>query len=224
MKAVIFDMDGVISDSEPCHVEAEKALFHKFGVELSTEYLQTYMGKYVTDLLGGIIHDYNLDVNVETLLPIHQKNLVQSYWDKAVPIDGALDLIHSLFDAKIPLGLASSSAHILIDVVLDKFKIRSVFQAVVSGEDVTKTKPDPDIFLETAKRLNIPPETCIVIEDSGAGVHAAKSAGMFCIGYRSPNSGNQDFTLADVIVDDLKTIHPAWLHQAFNRWEKNNAS
>ncbi len=215
MKAVIFDMDGVISDSEPCHVEAEKFLFKDYGLELSTEYLQTFMGKYVTDLLGGIIADHHLNVDVNALLPIHQKNLVQSYWDHALPIDGALPLIENLVHSNISLGLASSSAHLLIDVVLEKFQLRSFFKAVVSGEDVTKTKPNPDIFIETAKRLDVKPEDCLVIEDSNAGVRAAKSAGMYCIGYRSENSGNQDLSTADTIVDDLKLIDTKWLLDHF---------
>ena len=224
MKAIIFDMDGVISDSEPCHVEAEKRLFKPYGIHLTTEYLQKFMGKYVTDLLGSIIHDHNLDVDIQTHLPVHQKNLVQSYRENALPIDGALDLIKTLAKAGIPLGLASSSVHLLIDVVLEKFHIRSYFKAVVSGEDVKRTKPNPDIFLETARRLNVIPKACIVIEDSGAGVCAAKSAGMFCIGYRSANSGHQDFSLADVIIDDLRMISPDWMLEKYNQWEQSHAN
>jgi beta-phosphoglucomutase-like phosphatase (HAD superfamily) len=89
---------------------------------------------------------------------------------------------------------------------LRKLKIEHLFDAVVCAEDITHSKPHPEIFLKAAERLREMPENCLVIEDSKLGVEAAKSAGMKCIGFRNPNSGNQDLSKADVIVDDFAKL------------------
>jgi HAD superfamily hydrolase (TIGR01509 family) len=104
------------------------------------------------------------------------------------------------------MALASSSTQRVIDTVLEKLALVGVFDPVVSGEEVEHGKPAPDIFLRTAGLLEIPPETCLVIEDSANGVRAAKAAGMVCIGFRNPNSGAQDLSAADAIVASLDEI------------------
>lgn len=206
LKAVIFDMDGVIVDSEPLHIKAERMLFAPLGIDVSDEELQSYMGRTPQILLADIIRKYGLDTTLDEVYPKHKENLAKLYRDEVKPIPGALDTIHSLRSSDIDLAIASSSDLLLISTVLDKFELDEKFASYVSGEEVKNVKPHPDIFLEAAQRLGVRPKECVVVEDSNAGVRAAKSAGMTCIGFESPNSPNQDLDLADLVVDDLTDL------------------
>jgi HAD superfamily hydrolase (TIGR01509 family) len=128
-----------------------------------------------------------------------------------MPIPGSLDLIRHLNSQGIPLGLATSSFKDLVRLVLRKFRIETCFRAVVTVDDISKTKPDPEIFLAAAKGLGIPPHDCLAVEDSTNGILAAKTAGMTCIGYLSPNSRNQNLGSADAVVDRMSAITPELL-------------
>jgi len=104
---------------------------------------------------------------------------------------------------KIKLAVASSSHKRMIEYVLKKLKIIDLFDSIVGAEDIDRSKPDPEIFLISAKRLNVKPEECIVVEDSKLGVEAAKKAGMKCLGYINPSSGKQDLSKADFVAEDF---------------------
>jgi len=199
-------MDGVIVDSEPLHVRAERQTLASYGVELVEQELQSYMGRTSAMLLSDFIEKYRLDATLEEIYPKHKANLLRLYRDEVQPITGALELISDLTRAKVDLALASSSDKDLISSVLEKFNLSSFFKVVVSGEEMEQTKPHPGIFLEAARRLGYDPEECVVIEDSNAGVRAAKSAGIPCVGFQSPHSKNQDLSEADLIIDDLRAV------------------
>jgi len=117
-----------------------------------------------------------------------------------------MEIISYLKNRKIKLALASSSSLYLINLILQKMHLKSIFDVVLSGEEVANGKPFPDIFIKTAELLNVQPDRCVVIEDSKNGVTAAKNAGMLCIGFKSPNSKNQDINRSDYIVADLIKI------------------
>ncbi len=205
--AVIFDMDGVIVDSEPLHLQAEKKLFTPFGIEVKDEELQSYMGRAPQMFLRHFIDHYGLDTSVEQLYFTHKKNLFQLYKEKVELLSGLLELIIALKNDSIDLAIASSSDRELIFLVLEKFDLFSYFKVIISGGEVSHSKPDPDIFIEALNRLGCDACESVVIEDSSAGVQAAKSAGITCVGFRSPHSGNQDLSMADLIVDDLMLIN-----------------
>ena len=122
------------------------------------------------------------------------------------PIKGIPELLANLKKDGIAIGLASSSEKAFIEMVLEELGIRGYFQAVVSGEEVERSKPEPEIFLRAAELLNVDPADCLVLEDSRHGVEAAKRAGMKCIGYQNPNSGPQDLSRADKIVHTLENL------------------
>ena len=205
-KAVIFDMDGVIVDSEPLHIKAERRTLAPFGLDISDEEFHAYMGQTPRILLNGMIKKYNLNTSIDDLYAVHIQNLLSLYRDEVEPIPGALDLISQLKEYGVSLALASSSDMNLIKVVMEKFGLTETFKEVTSGQELERVKPFPDIFLKTSERLHIPPKECVVIEDSTSGIRAAKAAGMTCIGFRSPNSKNQNYSDADVIVDDLRSV------------------
>jgi len=204
-QTVIFDMDGVLTDSEPLHVQAEKETFASFGVTLKPSDLYRYMGRTPRILIQGIIEQYGLNIHADALYPRHSERLRNLYRSRAEPIPGALEFLRRCLRQGLKLGLASSSEMNLIRIVLQKFQLKDSFHAVTSGDEVGRVKPDPDIFLLTAKKLNCPPKRCAVIEDSGAGVRAAKAAGMFCVGFKGINSPEQDLSPADIQVDDFRS-------------------
>jgi len=216
-RSVIFDMDGVIVDSEPLHIQSERLILKPFNLNLSDEEFHKYMGRTPRILLEGIIRDYDLPTTADDLLPVHMQQLAQLYQEKGTVIPGAIEAIRHLSEKGLILGLASSSDWSLINIILDKFKLRSFFKAVTSGEDVKRVKPEPDIFLKTAQNLGIEPDQCLVVEDSAAGVQSAKNAGMSCIGFRSPNSHNQDLSRADLAVDSLEGINYIFLSKLYQK-------
>ena len=207
IRSIIFDMDGVISDSEPLHVIAEKKTLADFGVNVSIEELQTYLGKGTKFMLNDFINTYHLDTTYSDLFKKHQENLHFFFEEDVQPIAGAMKLIRDMKSRGLDLAVASSSSHALIHMILKKLQILPFFKTIVSGDDVRESKPAPDIFLKAVRQLSCELFECVVIEDSESGIIAAKKAGLKCIGFQSPNSGDQNLNQADVVVNDLSSIH-----------------
>jgi HAD superfamily hydrolase (TIGR01509 family) len=208
IKAFIFDMDGVIIDSEPVHLMIEQKLCKEYGVNLTEEEHSTYIGTnsyYMWDCIKKI---HNLPQSIEELVEINRAayfNHLKSDKNLA-PIEQVDKLIMDLHERGIKLALASSSPMNVIEAVVDAFKLRDYFHIMISGDEVENSKPEPDIFLCAADRLSVTPEECVVIEDSTNGVIAAKKAGMCCIGYKNLNSANQDISLADYVFDSFQLV------------------
>jgi beta-phosphoglucomutase len=206
--AVIFDMDGVLVNSEPFYVEVEQSNFRQLGLEISEEEHQTYQGT-ATDRMWQLIKErHSIEQSVEELVKM-TNSLVTPYFnslEKMEPMPGVEQLIKKLKKRGIPLALASSSYPDVIEIVLQKTGLKKHFDAVVSGQMAGTSKPEPDIFLLTAKKLGVPPEKCVVIEDSTNGIAAAKSAGMFCVAFAGPGSELQDQTQADLIIEDFEEL------------------
>jgi len=206
MKAVIFDMDGVIVDSEPAHIEAEKRVLSKRGVKITDKELRAYTGTTAEFEFTDLIRKYHLTSTVDRLFREKEDILLKLLEKEMKPVKGVVGLIRSLKERGLRLAIASSGHRKLVNYFLRKLKIHDLFDSVVCAEDVTRSKPDPEIFLKAAKSLGLKPSQCIVIEDSKLGVEAAKSAGMKCIGFQNPNSGNQDLSNADFIIDDFSKL------------------
>ncbi len=122
------------------------------------------------------------------------------------PLHGITELLQCLEENNIKMAVASSSSMVFIETVLKKLSIERYFEFYISGENIIKSKPEPDIFLKAAQMLRTEPAQCIVIEDSKNGVIAAKRAGMKCIGYINTNSGNQDLSPATKIIDNFHSL------------------
>ncbi|MDX9882912.1 MAG: HAD family phosphatase [Prolixibacteraceae bacterium] len=209
-QCVIFDMDGVIIDSEPIHIACEKEIIRLLGLHIPEHEHHAFIGTTDEIMWSKIGEMYDLPVNVPYIIQL-KKSLYMEYLKKDThlrPISYIPELIADLHRNKFLLALASSSPHEQIDYILTTFGIRNYFQSVVSGEDVKVGKPDPGIFLKAAGSINVLPESCVVIEDSYNGATAAKNANMKCIAYKNPNSGNQDLSNADRIVHSFREISP----------------
>lgn len=208
VKAVIFDMDGVIIDSEPIHSRVKMDTFAHFDIPFHAEDLVHYMGRTSNAIFGETLaKEGRTDIKPEDMAAYkhaHYLEILQS--GEIAPVTGSVELIKSLHEAGFPLALATSSNVRVMNTVLDAFGIRPYFSSILSGGELTESKPHPAIYLISAERLGINPAECLVIEDTTNGIMAAKRAGMNCVAYRNPHSGNQDLSLADEIVDSLFEI------------------
>ncbi|QJD82640.1 HAD family hydrolase [Cohnella herbarum] len=207
-KAFIFDMDGVIIDSEPIHFEVDILTMRHYRTEISKEQLERFVGMTNPEMWTILIEEYKLSQSVAEIIDYQLSTKIKILKESPIaPIDGIVDLLRELKQLNVPIGLASSSPRLFIAEVLSKFQIEHYFSSIVSGEEVENGKPAPDVFLEAAKLLGVSPSDCVVIEDSRNGIRAAKAAGMKCIGYVNENSGNQDLTAADRVVTSIRDIN-----------------
>jgi beta-phosphoglucomutase len=203
--AVIFDMDGVLVNSEPFYMEVEQTNFRQLGLEISEEEHQTYQGT-ATDRMWQLIKErHGVEHSVKDLVKM-TNNLVTPYFnsmEKMEAMPGVETLIKKLKEKEIPLALASSSYAGVIEIILLKTGLQKYFNVVVDSQMAGASKPEPEIFLLAAQKLGVQPGKCIVIEDSTNGIKAAKAAGMFCIAFAGPGSELQDQSQADWIVSDF---------------------
>ncbi|GGZ91014.1 HAD family hydrolase [Algibacter mikhailovii] len=208
LKAVIFDMDGVIIDSEPMHNKAYHDMFDEVGIDVSTELYESFTGQSTINICKRLCVHFNLDESPETLVSLkrkHYKHFFDSNSDLGL-IDGVLDLIKDYHNNGLTLVLGSSAAMISINQIFERFQLDQYFIAKLSGGDLKESKPHPEIFIKAAQATGFSREECMVIEDSTNGIEAAKGAGIFCVGYDSFHSKNQDYSKADMVVSDFKEI------------------
>lgn len=202
IQAVLFDMDGVLVDSEPIYFEIERSSFLHFGASVDEEEHHGYVGITLETMWRRVLDKHRIHAGLEQVLS-HHKEMVLTALARHERLEAMPDvecLLRYLQERQVPLAVASSSPRALIEIIMERTGLGKYFDVVVSGEEVDRGKPAPDIFLRAAGLLNAEPASCLVIEDSRNGVQAAKSAGMRCIGFRNPGSGNQDLAMADVLI------------------------
>jgi HAD superfamily hydrolase (TIGR01509 family) len=182
IRAVIFDMDGVLTDSEPLICAAAVAMFREKGLEVQPEDFRPFVGTGENRYLGGVAEEYGLSLDILAA----KKRTYEIYLDlvpqhlQAFP--GAQDLVHACRRAGLKTVLASSADAIKISANLRKIGLPpEEWDAIVTGEDVERRKPEPDIFLAAARRLSMQPGQCVAVEDAVNGIQAAKAAGMRCV-------------------------------------------
>ncbi len=199
MKAVLFDMDGVIVDSERYWVTLEEEeIFPAAGVpDVSTEEITGMNYREVYDYLDN---EYDVTVERDEFLAIYEESAREIYGERVALMDGFRDLCGTLRDRGTRLAIVSSSPVEWIEMVCERFELTN-FDAVVSAEEVDGPgKPEPHVYRHAADELNLSPEKCVAVEDSTNGIESAKSAGMTCIGYRG-NGKELDLSAADSVVD-----------------------
>jgi len=217
--AVIFDMDGVIADTNPTHSEAFRQFFDSRNIPHSEEEFAKHMyGKHNSYIMNYFFHQ-DLDPEEVTALAEEKEALFRKlYAPIAKPIDGLLPFVDALRGAGMKTAIATSAPKANLDLVLDCFDLHARMDSLLSSEDVTRYKPDPDIYLKTADRLGVSPEDCVVFEDSYSGVSAAINAEMKVVGVLTSHTKEelppcqyyiQDYRNMDiaVVLDLLGTNH-----------------
>lgn len=205
MKAVIFDMDGVIIDSEPLHIKLEGELLEELGGTFDREKHNSLVGTTDYSMWSMFKDKFNLEPSVEEMVAIKRQRFIDNI-DQIPLVDNFDKLIDSLYQEGYPMALASSNNRGAVNAIIKEFNLDRYLKTSITGDEVDKGKPDPEIFLTAAKKLQLDPESCLVFEDANNGVEAAKAAGMKCIGLQNPNSGDQDLSRADLIIDDFKEL------------------
>ena len=209
IQTVIFDMDGVIVDTEPVHKYAYDQHFHELSIAVSEEMYASFTGNSTRNVFQKMKETFSLPHDVEDLI-LRKRHLFNEAFDTKPDlelIDGVLDLIKDFHQNEIQLIVASSASKSTIDKVFNRFELNQYFSHKVSGEDFPKSKPHPAIFLHAASLSVGLKQQCIVIEDSTNGIIAANEAGILCIGYHSANSKHQDLSTANYIISDFREIN-----------------
>ena len=208
VKCVIFDMDGVIIDSEEIHKKAYYETFNSLNVTVSDTLYKSFTGSSTINAFQRLVAHFNLDHNPEALVLDKRKRYVNFFENdpNLHLVEGVEEIIQYLYEKGITLILASSSAMVNIDRVFNRFNLNKYFTAKISGADLTESKPHPEIFNKAVTLGNTPKENCCVIEDSDNGVTAANAANIFVFGYANKLSEGQTLENADLVIDDFKKL------------------
>ena len=207
MNYIIFDMDGVLLDSEPMHQEIIYETFQLEGIPFDKAYIQTLTGMSAFPMWEKIKHDAQRSESVEELIKFHRDYFFKRLPEIKVPlVPHVKDVLEKFKNEGKHLSLASSSGRKLIDIFTQQTNIAHYFEVIMSGDDVQYSKPNPEIFLKVAQWYGLPATQFTVIEDSTNGVKAAKSAGMQCVGFQNPLSGGQDLSQADLLIHSMQEL------------------
>ncbi len=205
-RAILFDMDGVLVDSEPLFLSAINRLLVQEGVEpVSVQENEEF-------LIGTTIGETWRQLKVRRPLPLPAEEYINRYDDivrqvmqeELEPQPGVRELIQACKERGLPKAVASSSLHMWVDLKLSAIGLTGAFDAVLGGDDVTRGKPEPDIYIKAAESLGVPPEECIAIEDSPIGIAAAVASGAYTICVRTEYTRNLDVSLAHTILETLE--------------------
>jgi len=206
VKAVLFDLDGVLVDSEPISTEASDKVLAEVGIYLTKEERSEVFGKRTIDNYRRHIKRRGLNLDAEELVREKNKVFAKLIRGRLKPLPGVLSLLASLDDAGIRKAVVSSSPLDRVNASLEEVGLLLEFEVILSGDCCVRGKPDPEPFLLAAERLGVEASACVVIEDAEAGILAAKAAGMKCVAVRSPNTFGQDLSKADLIVGSLEEV------------------
>ncbi|MFV0342210.1 MAG: GNAT family N-acetyltransferase [Anaerocolumna sp.] len=221
LKAVIFDMDGVLIDSEPIHAKAHVKAFESIHVSIPLSYCYKFIGSTTSHMLSTVIKDYSLSYTVEELLILYHRTLAEIIRTEGhIPIPYVVNTIKDLHKNGLKLAIASSSSEEEIKDVVNYLGVTDCFDALVSGTTVTNPKPAPDVFIKAANQLGVSNLECLIIEDSYNGTKAGCAAGIPVIGFQNMNSGNQDLGKACYLIEGFEEIDYHFLNKIYKRYYK----
>ena len=207
MKAVIFDMDGVVVDSERYWATVEEDHIFEEAVGADRLSAAEIAGMNVEDVYDYLDEQYGTTVSERAFVDLYDEAAETVYTERAALMDGFEGIVDDIRRRGQRVALASSSPRRWIDLVRDRFALADAFDVVVSAEDIEgQSKPAPAIYRHTADLLDVEPDECIAVEDSKHGVDAAKEAGMYCVGFRTAANRDQDLSRADVIVETPREL------------------
>lgn len=216
LQAILFDHDGTLVDSESTHLELWRQVVAPYQVEiLEQDYWSQMLGVPIERNAADLIRLYGLDVGVEVLirakLDANERFLASSFFP-AMPY--ASDILQT-FANRLRLGLVSGSQRNCVEASLRGHGWTPLFEQVVTGDDVSRNKPQPDGYLKALELMQLDAGDCVAVEDTEVGVQAARAAGLPVVAIRNPLSSGHDFSPATAVVDSLKAAHD-WIRSEFS--------
>lgn len=216
LKAVIFDMDGVLVDSEPLHLKTAVLTMKEYGVTITTDTLISFIGKTTTSMYETLKKTYQVTHSIDELLQTNDRIKSEIFQKEGyTPVPYTKELIQDLKQHGIKLAVASSSSMEDIQKVVKALHLAEYFDVLVTGHHVPQSKPEPDIFFKACEELQVRTDECVIIEDSKNGVIAASRAGIPAIGFINPNSGNQDLSKASILIEGFEEINTSFIKRVY---------
>ncbi len=203
MRAVVFDMDGLMFNTEDVYSLVGSELLRRRGCEFTDEIKNKIMGMRPQPAFETIIRCCNLDDTWPAMVAESNRLFLELLDGRLAPMPGLLELLDALERAGIPKAIGTSSSRELVDACLRPFDMAGRFEFILAAEDIVHGKPHPEIYLTSAERFAVPPAEMAVLEDSGNGCRAAAAAGAYAVAVPGEHSRNQDFSSASLVVDSL---------------------
>jgi beta-phosphoglucomutase family hydrolase len=203
IKAIIFDLDGTLIDSESNYYEADKKVLAEYGIfNFDQEMKKKYIGIGTKDMMQDIREKYSIADTIEDLVKKKNQYYIEIARTNTIVFPEMKKFLEILKENEYPLALASGSSLEIINMILSITNLNDFFDIRVSADIVEKGKPEPDLFIETARQIGILPENCLVVEDSQYGVEAAKRASMYCVAipYLAEETMANSFMMADILI------------------------
>jgi HAD superfamily hydrolase (TIGR01509 family) len=203
MRAIVFDMDGLMIDSEKVYWAVGREMAREFGKEVSDQTLGKMMGRSPIQSIEIYAQDLGLSQSPHQLLELREKRVLRMLERGVDPMPGLFEVLKE-FKPRYKLAIATSAPMYLVDVIAKTLNLRPYFDAIQTSDDVINGKPDPEIYLKAMARLGVPPAECAVLEDSSNGARAGKRSGAYTIAVPSQYTRDQDFGFVDYVARDLK--------------------
>ena len=203
MRAVVFDMDGLMFNTEDVYTAVGTELLRRRGHTFTAELKDAMMGLQAEASLEKMIEHCNLAETWRELAAESNRLFIEFLPSRLAPMPGLLDLLDTLERAEIPKGIATSSTLKLVEPCLAPFDMQKRFRFILTSEDITQGKPDPEIYRTAAQRFGVAPAEMMVLEDSQNGCRAAASAGAFAVAVPGEHSRTHDFSTASLVADSL---------------------
>ena len=203
IQAALFDMDGLMFDTESAYSTVHSVMSQRRGKVFTNEVKMTLMGKRADEVMGLLNRFWGGGEDVEILLQEQDKELIEVYKNSVEKMDGLDDIIDFLDLHNIRKCIGTPSRRFLVDILLEKFDLHNSFEFIVTGEMVEKGKPDPEIYSQCVLKMNLLANQCLVLEDSLNGVKSGVSAGCHTCAVPSKYTEHEDFSTATLVCDSL---------------------
>lgn len=200
-QALIFDMDGLMIDSETFYWRVGREIAREYGKECPDSVFQNMMGRKPIESIAHYCRDLGIAARPEDIL-IKRDAMVMELLKEVEPMPGLMEILHAFHD-KLRLAIATSAQRHMVDIVMERLHIEQFFDHVQTSDTIKNGKPHPEIYLTTLQKLGVEPQRSIVLEDSHNGAKAGKAAGAYTIAIPSEHTQSQDFSFADFRAKDL---------------------
>jgi len=209
IKGIIYDMDDLMVDSDPLHSLAWNETLNKYGYnfsDISEDVRSSFIGRKAVDFSKAMVEYFKMDLDYKSFYQEKYRTFLKLVKERLEPMPGLIKSLTLFKKNNYKIALATSGSKEYVDIVMERFQIRSYFDDIISGDDVKIGKPNPESYLLSSKKLGLKPSECLVLEDATKGIESAKGAGCKCIAIRNPHTPPQDYSKADMILDSLNDI------------------